>query len=167
MELDRELALRRAFDEYNRESLAEFEQKTGMRYLGEDGPVYLAGSTRIRGLFVDAAGGHWCDARLVAESAYGGSRNQVSRTYESLVAERLEAGLDLWIVTIERGRHDAIIARIAEACEAADLPAPELFAPGWARSWRTFGWMVDASELACLAGGGPGEPGLYEHRRAA
>lgn len=160
---DREIALRTALADYNRAGLAEFEAETGLRYLGDDGPVYLAGSVRVRALFIDGAGSHWCDGRLAAESAYSGTH--AVRDWASVVGERLDSAHDLWITTTERGRHDAIIAPISDVCAVLDLDPPELFAPGWARSWRTFDWMVESTALALAAAGGSGEPGLFDDRR--
>lgn len=160
---DREAGLRAAIDDYNRLSLAEFQLSTGLRYLAA-GPVYLAGPVRVRALFVDPGGGHWCDADLVAESAYMLQPNRLAFYRGQYI--NLSAAHDLWVMTIERGRHDACVAPIADACTLLDLDPPVPFAPGWARSWRTFGWLDEPRALA-LAAAGPSEPELFEWRKPA
>lgn len=160
---DRESALHAATDVYNRSSLAEFQLSTGLRYLGDECPVYIANPVRIKALFVDATGQHWCDARLVAESAYRRS-TPAGEYFRSEIGGLLNVAHDLWVMTIERGRHDALIAPIAEACRALDLDPPVPFAPGWARSWRTFDWLDDPRGLLLAANDLPSEPGLFERR---
>jgi len=144
--------LEAAMVRYNQRSVAELCERSGLRYLGPEGPVFIAGSTRIRSLFVDSDGQYWCDARIVVRSAY--FKGPAYDYYEDQLFNGFaDDAHDLWIVTEERGRFDAIIARIDRTAEVLHLPKPEPFPQGWCRHWRTLLFMPDAVQLEHAAAG--------------
>lgn len=158
-----EEGLLEAVDRFNQAQLAEFRLRTGLRYLGYSGPVFLSGTVRVRGLFVDPAGTHWTDADLIVESAY--LRSPWWDHYHDRLGGNLEPAHELRVMSPERGWVDALIGPVAEICELVDLPAPESFPDGWARSWRTFPWLEDAQALEMVAVGLPADPDFLGGRR--
>lgn len=144
-----ETELQGALDRYNRIQLAEMQLATGLRYLGEEGPVFLAGPVRIRGLFVDRDGRHWCDAHLVVESAF--TTRQERDIHSDRAAGNLDPGHELWQFTPERGRWEACISPVVDVAELLGLSAPEPFPPGWCRNWRSIPTLTDADELELAA----------------
>ncbi|MDJ0341774.1 hypothetical protein [Streptomyces sp. PH10-H1] len=139
------------------DSLAVLALETGLRYLGSAGPLYLMGSVRARGTFVGPDGRYWADGNLVAESLTAGT----GRTYDDCEywAERACGGIEghgLWVATVERGLHDATLSPLPQIAQQLELPAPEPFPDGWARSWSDFPWISDERELGLIAHGHPG-----------
>lgn len=140
------------------DAIAEFSAETGLTYLGHNGPVYLLGSIRVRGTFIDQLGRHWADGHLVAESMTAG-RNSDREAYTDL-SERACDGIEghgLLVVTPERGLVDATITPIATIATQLNLPAPELFPDGWARSWNSFPWIAEDDYRHLIAAGHIGD----------
>lgn len=141
-----------AIDAFNAVQLAELEAVSDLRYLGAAGPVYLVGHVRIRGAFVDRAGGHWADGRLVVESAYLGAPSWEYWRNE-ICGGQLDPAHDLWVADRHRGLVDAVIAPIPAIATVLDLPTPEPFPDGWCRDWTTLPTVTDGSMLALIAAG--------------
>jgi hypothetical protein len=140
-----------ALNTFNAVQLARLEAVAGLRHLGAAGPVYLAGHVRIRGAFVDPAGAHWADARLVVESAY--LKTSAWPYWSNEIAGQLDPAHDVWIADRHRGLVDAVIAPIPTIAKVLDLPTPEPFPDGWCRDWTTLPTVTDDSMLTLVATG--------------
>lgn len=149
-----------SFETFNALQIRHLQGESGLRYLGPDGPVFLA-SVRIRGTFIDPTGGHWADARLVVESAFLGTSawEYFSNELGGLLADE---SLDLWIADRNRGIADAILAPIGTIAEVLGLPEPERFPDGWARDWTTLPTVTDDSMLALMAAGWGEPPSIWD-----
>ncbi|MFF7158130.1 hypothetical protein [Streptomyces sp. NPDC008139] len=146
-----------AAERITRDSIAEFCAETGLTHLGDQGQVYLLGPIRVRGTFADVTGRPWADGNLVAESMTSGTgRDREECDYW---AERVCGGIEghgLWIANPERGLHDATVCPLVVISAQLDLPAPQPFPDGWARSWADFPSVSDERELGMVAAGYPG-----------
>lgn len=131
---DSQETLYAAIEEYNRAERAHLEIDHGLRWLGNDGPVYLAGGVRIRGLFVDRDGQHWGDAILAIESH---SPDPGYREWASDRAHEIEPHHEIFQFSKRRGQVFPMIAPVARIAEFLEVDPPELFPAGWTRSWDT------------------------------
>ncbi|TKA13202.1 hypothetical protein [Actinacidiphila oryziradicis] len=146
--------------EITRDAIGEFCAETGLTYLGPDGPLHVLGGIRVRGTFRSPDGRHWADAHLVAESmTVGTGLTAHMRDYWTDRAGDSIEGHGLWVATAERGLHDATISPLAAIAGQLELPAPERFPDGWARSWHDYPWQSDETELQLIAHGLPGTDG--------
>lgn len=144
-----------AIDTFTRISIAHFELDSGLKYHGDLGPVYITtiGGIRIRGIFTDPAGVPYCDARLVAESAYLGT--DAWRYYGDEVGGLIHSDTvhSFWIADRDRGLHDALVVPVGIAADQLDLGEVETFPQVWCRSWATVATVTDASEVDLRAAG--------------
>jgi hypothetical protein len=131
-----ERRLREAIAEYNLAERAELVEE-GLTWLGLAGPIYRSGPVRMRALAIDVDGVHWVDACLAAESAYFG--HPIFEYYSDRPGGQLQMSVEIWQVSLTRGRFSTILGRIADVCDILDLDAPETFpADNWARSYDSW-----------------------------
>lgn len=143
-----------AIKSFNAAERAELERDHGLRYLGGDGPAFLAGTVRMRGLFIDESEVYWTDATLVVESAYLG--DPAWDYWAEQPSASMEPVRELWVFTPERGRHCAILAPLDVICFRLELPdLTPLPSENWVRHWRTYAEFTDASEIERVAHGMP------------
>jgi hypothetical protein len=148
-----------ACTDITRDSIAEFCAETALTYLGPDGPLYLLGTVRVRGTFRSTDGRYWADGNLAAESMTVGTVQADDVEYWSSRACDAIEGHGLWVATVERGLHDATIVPLDLIAGQLELPAPELFPDGWARSWHDYPWLADEQGLQFIAHGLPASDG--------
>lgn len=149
---DVDTEMRDMVDRYNRTKIAELEAESGLRWLGNDGPVYRSGPHTIKALFVAPDGTHWADVEMVIESVWFGDGNQDVRI---CMAEQFSGGdgplHELWIWTMWRGRHTAFLVPVDEICDVLDLEAPQISTDQYARMWGTMPCLADGGERALVA----------------
>ena len=140
--------LREAIAQFNRAEIDELVTKTSLRWLGDTGPVFRAGAVRIGALAVDAEGTYFCDGHLVVESyVYDPDGREV---FADIVGGS-DRGHEMWQYTDFRGKWEARIMRIEDACFLLDLPEPQRSTDTWARCWRTLPQLTDEHETRLIA----------------
>jgi hypothetical protein len=153
---DVDTEMRDMVDRFNRTKIAELEATTGLRWLGDDGPVYRSGPHAIKALFVGPDGTHWGDTEMVIESVWPGPLNADARV---ALSEMFSGGssplheLNIWATW--RGQHTAYIVPITDICGVLDLDAPQMSTDSWARMWGTLPGCSDGHERQLVALGAP------------
>ncbi|MEV0183844.1 hypothetical protein AB0I54_31850 [Streptomyces sp. NPDC050625] len=144
---------------FNQAERQEFMLTTASRWLGLDGPTYIVGDVRVRALFEDIHGRHWCDAMLAAESLAGVA--DIGRTNPGIIegyrqtAACMEEATDLWVFVDARGRWNATMTPVDALAHAWGYPPPtRLPDDNWARTWLSLPERSDEQELAWIANGG-------------
>lgn len=148
--MDVDMEMRDLIDRYNRTKIAELELESGLKWLGDTGPVYRCGPYAIKALFVDSDGKHWGDAEMALESRWPDQPD-----VRECMSEQFSGGDDpiheLWIHTIWRGRHAAFIVPITDIADVLDLEDPQLSTDSWARMWGTMPQISDGHERELVA----------------
>lgn len=140
---------------FNRIERAEFMLDTGTLWLGLNGPTYLLGDIRVKALFEDTHGRHWCDAMLAVESLSGYSSNNVLMEGYRQAATDMDAAGDLWVCTDARGKWSAVMTPVTVLATTWGYPPPVRLPDGdWARTWLDIPGRSDEQELAWLSHGG-------------
>ncbi|MCQ4043846.1 hypothetical protein ACFOSC_26645 [Streptantibioticus rubrisoli] len=145
-----------AIGRFNSAEIAEFSLETGTRWLGDNGPTYIVGDVRAKGLAVDEHGRHWADGALVAESlAHLTGSSATGEAYrQALCLPEVECR-DLIVFTDTRGRWNALMAPVEAMADAFGYPPPARLPDGnWARTWWDLPERTDEEELAWIANGG-------------
>ena len=143
-----------AIAEFNETERALELPAAGLAWLGFGGPLYLSGDVRLRALAIDGDGIHWVDANLAVESAY--MNHPAFEYYSDLPGGSLQPALEIWQVSLARGRFSTILGPIGDVCALLDLDVPVPFPPdNWARTYRSDQDQTD-SELLSLMSHCPG-----------
>ncbi|MDQ7910781.1 hypothetical protein RB614_40450 [Phytohabitans sp. ZYX-F-186] len=149
MDVDAELAA--AIERYNRVRIAEVETESGLRWLGEQAPIYRLGTVAVRGLLLGRDGRYWGDVGLVVESGWppGDLRDWCWEqftfgdvtTYETL------------LMSPARGRVNALFVALDDIAAVLDLEPPQRSTDGWARGWGCQPDISDDLERGLIAHG--------------
>lgn len=142
--------LREAIREFNEAEREQLIEETGLTWLGDTGPIFQAGPVLIRGLFVDPAGVHWCDADLVVESAYNSQPGALDY-WQDRIGGDLDPVHELLVWATWRGRHTAFITPVVEVADLLELNPPVPSLKQWARCWESIPSVSDRSEQELLA----------------
>jgi hypothetical protein len=124
----------------NRTNIAEIERAHRVRFLDLGGPLFEFHYVAMRGLFVGHNGRHWIDVALWSESTRW--LPDIHRAHADEWALDMvggsDIGVDLFVVTMARGRHMACLAPLDDFADLVGLgPVRTLPWTGWARSWST------------------------------
>jgi hypothetical protein len=132
--------LHAAIAAYNRAEIAEVEQAHRIKFLDLGGPMFELHHVAVRGLFVGHDGRHWIDAVLWAESTrwLPDTHRAHADEWALDMVGGSDIGVDLFVVTMARGRHMACLAPLDAFANLVDLgPVHNLPWTSWARSWST------------------------------
>jgi hypothetical protein len=132
--------LHAAVEAVNRAEIAEVEQTHWIKFLDLGGPLFEFHHVAVRGLFVGHDGRHWIDVALWSESTrwLPDTHRACADEWALDMVGGSDIGVDLFVVTLQRGQHMACLAPLEEFADLVDLgPVRTLPWTSWARSWST------------------------------
>lgn len=148
MDIDTELS--DLVNRYNLIRLREVELDSGLRWLGEAGPIYRLGTVAARGLFVAPDGTHWGEVGLVVESRYPNGGTVRDWAWEQFSFGDIPT-FEAVLVSLARGRFAALFASLTDIADRLELDPPQRSTDTWARGWGCLPDISDAHDRELLA----------------